>query len=467
MRPPIAAALALLLLALPAVAGELPDSQTGVDLRKEHAARRAALAAALPEDSLAILVAGPDDPVFAPRPDAHYFWLTGITEPGGVLLLWPPAKKGEPHGERLLLPPRSVRDEVWIGPRLYPGKEAEQALGIAATGEARRAVAEVKARLEGRKAVLVALSGRTAGHVERLLGETLRESKVARKDIHPVVGALRLVKSPEEIARIRRASELSAEGHRRAMESARPGMPEYAVQAVFEAACREGGCRRQAYDSIVGSGPNSCILHYGRNRRVMEEGDLVLIDAGGEYLGYATDVTRTWPVGAKFSEEQAKAYDAVLAAQAAGVAAAKPGATFKDVDDACRRALEERGFPAQRESRKPAPAPPDPGAGSAPAPAPVPVPAPAPAVQSSVTNVLPHGVCHWVGLDVHDPNGDVPLVPGAVFTIEPGAYFPDLGWGIRIEDTYLVKEDGTLDCLSKDAPKERAAVEALRAAALK
>ncbi len=450
MRGPALASSLALLLAAAALAAEVPASLTGADLRKEHAARRAAAAAALPPGALAIVPADPTDPgaLYAPRQDEDYAWLTGVDQSGGLLLLSPPAKEGGPPDELLLLPPRNIRQEGWNGPRWYPGKEAEEGIGVAATEDFRNAVAIVTERLDRAKSVLLPRSGPAGDLAEKLVGDLLRARKVPVQDLRPLIGGLRLVKSAEELARIRRASELSAEGHRRAMARARAGMAEYAVQAVLEEACREGGCRRQAYDSIVASGPNACVLHYGRNRRVLEEGDLVLVDAAGEFLGYASDVTRTWPVAARFTEEQAKAYDAVLAAQEAGIAAARPGATFKEVDEACRKALEARGFTAHSPAAE---GKPDPAASPA---------------QPPPRNVLTHGCCHWVGLDVHDPNGSSPLKPGVVFTIEPGAYFPEKGWGIRIEDTFAMNQDGTLDCLSKDAPKERAAIEALRAAAL-
>ncbi len=419
MRP----LLVLALLASTAVAGDVPESLTGADLRREHAARRAALAAELPEGALAIVPAEPADmmALYAVRQDEDYGWLTGIDEPNGILLL------GRAGYEVLLLPPRDVRREAWIGPRWFPGKEAEEGLGVAATADVRKAVEYVKAALPKAKVVYVPRGGAAADQCERLFGDLLRGAKVKTEDLRPVAGRLRLVKSPEEQARIRRSAELTAEGHRRAMAGARAGMPEYAVQALIEAACREGGCRRQAYDSIVGSGPNACVLHYGRNRRVLEEGEVVLVDAGGEFQGYACDVTRSWPVSARFTEEQAKVYDAVLAAQAAGEAAAKPGATFKEIAEACAKVLKDRGFEAG----------------------------------------IRHGPCHWVGRGVHDPNGNAPLRPGSVFVIEPGLYFPEKSLGVRIEDTYLVREDGTLDCLSRAAPKARAEVEALRAAAVR
>lgn len=421
MRPVTAAV--VLALASAALAADVPDSLTGTDLRKEHAARRAAVAAALPEGALAIIPAEPADPwaTYTVRQDEDYGWLTGVDEPNGILLL------ENPRGEVLLLPPRDVRMEGWMGPRWYPGKEAEEGLGIPATEDVRKALETVKARLKKAKVVFVPRDGGAGEKAEKLFGDLLRESKVKIQDLRPVTGKLRLVKSAEEQARIRRASELSAEGHRRAMAGARAGMAEYTVQSIIEAAGREGGCRRQAYDSIVGSGPNACVLHYFRNRRILEDGEVVLVDSGAEFLGYACDVTRTWPVGAKFTDEQAAVYDAVLAAQAAGEAAAKPGATFKEITEACEKVLKEAGFAAG----------------------------------------IQHGPCHWVGRGVHDPNGNAPLRPGSVFVIEPGLYYPGKSFGVRIEDTYLMKEDGTLDCLSRAAPKARAEVEALRAAAVR
>jgi Xaa-Pro aminopeptidase len=150
------------------------------------------------------------------------------------------------------------------------------------------------------------------------------------------------------------------------------------------------------------------------------------VDAGGAYRGYACDLTRTWPVGSRFTPGQAMVYDAVLRAQEAGIAAAKRGATFTDINAACDAVLKEAGL---LEGRL-------------------------------------HGPCHWVGLDVHDPNGNAPLEPGSVFVIEPGAYFPTLGFGVRIEDTFLMLEDGSLECLTGSVPKRREEIEAIRLANL-
>ncbi len=426
--PVALAVLACLLPGLPARAGEAPESLTGVDLRAEHRARRAALAAVLGAEGVAVVPAasGAGAGLYAPRQEEDYLWLTGVDEPGGLLLLRGPRRPRDTHEEILLLPPRNVRAEGWIGPRLFPGEEAVAATGIEGTGDVGGAD-EALRRLLRRGAPVHFPAGASGLAARERLTAVIEAAGAKVRDLGALTGPLRLVKSAEEVARIRRAAEATAAGFVAAMTVTRAGAAEYEVQAALEERCRAAGCRRQAYDSIVASGPNACILHYGRNRRILEDGDLVLMDAGGEFLGYACDVTRTWPVGDRFTEEQARVYDAVLRAQEAGIAAAKPGATFKEITAACRKVLDDAGLGA----------------------------------------AWRHGPCHWVGLNVHDPpGGDAPLAPGVVFVIEPGAYLPEKGFGVRIEDTFAMKADGTLEVLSAAAPKARAEIEALRAAAL-
>ena len=240
------------------------------------------------------------------------------------------------------------------------------------------------------------------------------------RDAARAFARVRAVKSDEEVARIRRACEITCAGLREAMRSCRPGMAEFELQAVLEYVCRRGGAPRQAFPSIVGSGPNSTVLHYHANRRRIEDGDLVLMDVGGEYMGYAADVTRTFPASGRYSAEQAAVYDVVLRAQAAAIAAVRPGATLRDVHQAARSVIEK--------------------AGHGPA--------------------FLHSTSHYVGLDVHDPGPGGPLRPGMVLTVEPGIYLVEKGLGIRIEDTVLVTEKGA-EVLSPGAPKERSAIEAL------
>jgi Xaa-Pro aminopeptidase len=239
-------------------------------------------------------------------------------------------------------------------------------------------------------------------------------------DPRRALGRARAVKSPAEIERIRKACELTAEGLRDSMRQAKPGMYEYELQAILEFACRRGGARRQAFKSIVGSGPNGTILHYDRNERRTADGDLVLMDVGAEYQGYAADVTRTFPLNGRYTKRQAEIYDIVLEAQKAAISAVKPGATMRDVDKAARDVIRKAGY----------------------------------------GKAFLHSVGHWVGLEVHDPTAVSKLVPGVVLTVEPGIYLPEEKLGIRIEDTVVVTKDGC-EVLSKGVPKARKEIEKL------
>jgi Xaa-Pro aminopeptidase len=206
-----------------------------------------------------------------------------------------------------------------------------------------------------------------------------------------------------------------------ALRAASPGMLEMECAAYVEFRCKAAGCARQAYPSIVGAGPNSCILHYSDNKRRMQDGDLVVMDTGGEFEGYATDVTRTFPVNGRFTDEQARIYDAVLEAQEAGIAAVRPGVTIDQVHAAASAVLKERGL----------------------------------------IQYFLHGTSHSVGLDVHDSSRrDAPLRAGYVLTVEPGAYIAAKSLGVRIEDVVLVTETGC-EVLSKALPKTRAEIERL------
>jgi Xaa-Pro aminopeptidase len=198
------------------------------------------------------------------------------------------------------------------------------------------------------------------------------------------------------------------------MRSTRPGLGEWDLASLMTFVQVREGARGPAYGAIVASGPNSCSLHYLAVARRMQKGDALLVDYGPEVDHYVTDVTRTWPVGGRFEGRLKELYEAVLAAQEAGIAAVKPGMALKDVDRAARAVLQERGFGA----------------------------------------LLNHGVCHSVGLEVHDPGPpDAMLAPGVVFTIEPGAYDVELGIGIRIEDVVVCTPDGC-EVLSAGAPRE-------------
>ena len=226
------------------------------------------------------------------------------------------------------------------------------------------------------------------------------------EDPGPLVHELRLRRSPAELARQRRACQISRDAHIEAMRYARPGLHEYQVQAAVEFVFRSQGSPRDAYPSIIASGPNACILHYVDNRRRMEDGDLLLIDAGCEYGYHAADITRTFPVNGRFSAPQRAIYEVVLEAQLAAIAAAKPGARYEVVHDAARRVLTEGLVELKLLPR---------------------------GVDESLAmhhyrEFFMHGTGHWLGMDVHDV-GDYrvmrhwrALEPGMVFTVEPGLY---------------------------------------------
>ena len=260
-------------------------------------------------------------------------------------------------------------------------------------------------------------------HPRRRRGMKLAEGDRVARDGRRLITDLRAVKSDDEIELIRRAVDATVHGIRDALRFARPGVAEYQLAAIVEFRCKSAGCARQAFDSIAGSGPNSCILHYGTNDRITEDGDLVVLDVGGEYRGYAADVTRTFPVNGKFSAEQARVYDAVLEAQLAALDAVKPGVTLREIHAAAKAVLDRH----------------------------------------ELGQYFIHGTSHSVGLNVHDPFGRArKLSVGSVLTVEPGAYLAHKSLGVRIEDTVVVTEDGC-EILSAGVPKTRAEIEKLMA----
>jgi Xaa-Pro aminopeptidase len=219
---------------------------------------------------------------------------------------------------------------------------------------------------------------------------------------------------------MRRAAEVGAAAMAEAMRSTRPGLGEWQLDALMSWRFRHDGAAGPAYYAIVGSGPNSCVLHYSANSRTLGAGEVLLIDYAPEFDHYTSDITRTWPVSGRFSERQAEIYDAVLAAQEAGIAAVRPGGTIQEVEEACRAVIAERGF----------------------------------------SRLVRHGACHLIGMEVHDVgSGRKRLEPGVAFTVEPGLYDEEAGIGVRIEDVVVVTEDGC-EVITRGAPKARAEVEA-------
>ena len=372
------------------------------------------------------------------RPDSELYYLTGATEPGTVAVL---VGGGDPRFH-LFVRERDPDAELWSGPRLGPDGAAEL-FGADETFP----VSELDFRLSQLL--------KSAHHIHFRLGHgnalesSIRSALVQARARGPRTGTgprgltdpgeildeLRLRKDDHEVARLRAAAALSIEGHRAGVGELRPGAGEWSVEAAVNAAFRRGGASGPGYETIVGSGPNACVLHYVANSRTLAPGDLVLLDAGAELNLYQGDITRTYPVDGTFSAEQRAVYDIVDRARAAGVAAVAPGATVADVHAAAVRVIVEGlaslGVVEGNED--------DLVEGDAHRP------------------WFPHQTSHWLGLDVHDP-GDYAvdgasrvLEPGMVFTVEPGLYFPlgseggaapFAGIGVRLEDDVLVTDSG-------------------------
>jgi Xaa-Pro aminopeptidase len=350
------------------------------------------------------------DTGFEFRQDSDFYFLTGFDEPDAVAVINPAHAK-----ERFVLfvRPRDREMEIWNGRRA--GVE-----GAVATygADAAYTVDELDAKLReyalDRSALVYRLGNpHHDARITRLVGEMRPvrargfTTPTRLEDPSPALHELRLRRAPEELARQRRACEISRDAHIEAMRAARPGLYEYEVQAALEFVFRAGGSPRNAYPSIVASGPNACVLHYVENTRRMEDGDLLLIDAGCEWGYHAADITRTFPVNGTFTPPQRRIYEVVLRAQLAGIAAARPGNPYEAVHDAARHALVEGLVELGLLPR---------------------------GVEESLAmhhyrEFYMHGTGHWLGMDVHDVGAyrvdrrSRPLEPGMVLTVEPGLYF--------------------------------------------
>jgi Xaa-Pro aminopeptidase len=379
-------------------------------------------------DALAIIPAARETPRNADtnhefRQSSDFYFLTGFDEPDAVAVINPGHAK-----ERFVLfvRPRDREMEIWNGRRAG----VEGAIGVYGA-DAAYTIDELESRLReylfDRPTLFYRLG--TPAFDARIL-RLLEHARAVRprgyvtpvriEDPGPILHELRLRRSPAELARHRRACEISRDGHAEAMRFARPGLHEYEVQAALEFVFRAGGSPRNGYPSIVASGPNACILHYTENRRRMQDGDLLLIDAGCEYGYHTADITRTFPVNGRFTPPQRTIYELVLKAQLAAIAAARPGARYEAVHEAARRVLAE-GLVALGV---------------------LPLGVEASLAMHHYREFYMHGTGHWLGMDVHDV-GDYRiggasrvLESGMVLTVEPGLYFdPE-----RESATYYLRE---------------------------
>ena len=407
------------------------DRQPNSDFRM----RRQTLASKL-SGGVALLFAsneaeGPND-LYGYRPDDNFFYLSGWSEPGAALLILA-GTADHAYTELLFLPDHNPSQEKWTGPKLgSDNADAGKVTGFDHIEVLDHLRAELVRLLPaGRVSIYtdVPAGDETSNSTAPL--EWLRRANafpvgVSFQDVRPLLASLRTYKDAGEIERIRHATDTSMVAHLAAMRAVKPGITEREISALMQYEWGKRGCERPAYAPIVGSGFNSTVLHYSADSGTIQAGELVVIDAAGEYSMYASDITRTLPASGRFSSRQREIYDIVLGAQQAAVAAFISGKSrlrrnqADSLHDVAYNYINSHGKDLHGEP---------------------------------LGKYFIHGLGHYVGLNVHDPNDyEVPLGPGAVFTLEPGIYIPEEKLGVRIEDILYIDKDGKLINLTANLP---------------
>jgi Xaa-Pro aminopeptidase len=424
-----------------------------------YKARRARLAALMGE-GVAIVATAPErlrnrDSHYPYRFDSYFYYLTGFAEPESVLVLI----AGKTPRSILFCRNRDPEREIWDGFRYGP-EAARELFGFDEAHPVNELDAAAPKRLEDQPALYYPVGSEADwdARVMRWLNVVRARARAgvaapARlHDVRVLLDDMRLVKDAHELGVMRRAAKIAAAAHRRAMQAAQAGRMEYEIEADLLHEFRRNGAQFPAYSPIVASGPNACVLHYVANDARLRKGDLLLIDAGCELDGYASDITRTFPVDGRFSGPQRSVYELVLASQAAAIAAVRAGAAWNEPHDAATRVLAQGML--------------DLGL-----------------LSGSLDEVLEketykrfymHRTGHWLGLDVHDA-GEYKrggewrkLAPGMALTVEPGLYIraaedvpePLRDIGVRIEDDVVVTDAGC-EVITAEAPKRVDDIEAL------
>ena len=389
------------------------------------------------------------------RFDSYFYYLTGFPEPDAVLVL----TAGTQSKSMLFCRDKDLEREIWDGFRYGP-QGAKETFGFDEAYSIKELDAMMPKLLADQPAIFCDVGDSEAWDARliqwlnavRMQVRTGISAPGEIRDVRKILDDMRLIKDSAELATMRRAGQISCEAHRRAMQATKPGMAEYQIEAELLHTFRRHGAQAPAYTPIVAGGANACVLHYVANDQPLREGDLLLIDAGCELDGYASDITRTFPVDGRFQGAQRDVYELVLAAQAAAISQVKPGKHWEEPHDAAVRILAQ-GF--------------------------IDLKLCAGTVDSVIESgdyrkFYMHRTGHWLGMDVHDC-GDYKregnwreLEPGMVLTVEPGCYIrpaddvPGHLWniGVRIEDDVVVTADGC-EVLTAEAPKQIADIEAL------
>ena len=416
----------------------------------------------MPENSVAIIASSleatrSNDTQYRYRQSSDLLYLTGFEEPEAIAVIAPSREQKY----TLFVRPRDPEREIWDGRRAG----VEGARSLFGADEA-FPVEEFKEKLSdilnGATSLYYRIGDGNPELDQTIINQIARMRALGRRGIKPpeaiidtgtIIHEMRLVKSVDEMALMQRAADIAAEAHRIAMQEARPGMKEYEIEALIEYHFRRSGASAPAYTSIVGGGANATILHYINNDAELRDGDLLLIDAGAEYQGYASDITRTFPVNGRFTQAQRDIYDLVLEAQTTCIEMTRPGVTMDELHNRSVEILTEgmaRLGLLEGETKKLI-------------------------EEEEYKKFYMHRLGHFIGMDVHDVgryqlNGEArPLANGMVITIEPGIYIaadtkgiPEkyLGIGVRIEDDVLITAEGHR-VLTSRAPKEVEEIESL------
>ncbi len=419
---------------------------------------------AMDENSIAIIPAAHEttrsyDTEFKFRQDSDFWYLTGFPEPDAIAVIEPGSKK--PY--TLYVRPRDPMMETWYG-RRHGTEGAVKKFGADQAARIDKFEADLGKLLDGHDTLYYRF-----GVDEKLDLQILRYLSAQRqrrlKTAYPphtivdptiTIGEMRLHKNEKEIALMQKAADIAGAAHVLAMKKVKPGMNEFQVESLMESYMRDKGASGVAYNSIIGGGDNATILHYVENNMPLKDGDLILIDAGAEYEGYASDITRTFPVNGKYSKAQREMYDVVHDVQEQCIEATKTGNTVKGRQELSIELLTEgmkkigllKGKTKDLIKKK------------------------------TYMKYYMHGVGHYLGLDVHDAGRyfldqtakhSRPFAPGMVLTVEPGIYVPPddktapakfRGIGVRIEDDVLVTEDGNFN-LTGNVPKDPDEIEAI------
>ncbi len=386
---------------------------------------------------------GPND-LYGFRQDDNFFYLSGLNEPGAALLIASAAEaKGDTpartYTEILFLPPRNLTQEKWTGPKLgAENPEAPKITGfdrVEDMGQLPNEVARYVAAARPAIYTDVAGHGETSPSTAPLAFLKRLNAYLSFQDVKPMISSLRTTKDAGEMVLIQKAVDASVAAHFAAFKAVKPNVNEREISALMQYEWGKRGCERVAYAPIVGSGYYSTVLHYSDDDNVMKSGDVVVIDAAGEYSMYASDITRTFPINGHFTPRQREIYDIVLGAQQAAMAAFQSGKST--IMRGGANSLYQVAFDYINTHGRDLHGQP-------------------------LGQYFIHGLGHYVGLNVHDPDDyNVPLGPGMVFTIEPGIYIPEENLGVRIEDDYSVDPDGKLIKLSGALPSGAEEVEKL------